>query len=595
MVDLRSVQAQSRRLGLEWQPGETANSSLSRLAARARTGAFPPGGKRVLNARVRAAARADHEAASAAKVALPTAVDWRKRGGNFVTPVKDQGFCGSCVAFGTVAVLESMVKITGQAPGLNVDLSEAHLFFCYGPDRGAGACPDGGWWPDDAFACLKTGVVDTIGFPYTDVDQPCRLGPDAMNRRTTVSDVLVLDRVSDMKRHLAEVGPLVACFTTYEDFTYFYRDGIYRYNEETSGEYVGGHCVAIIGYDDNEKCWIGKNSWGTGWGAGGFFRIGYGEVGIDASMWGIAGTVKSPLLSSLHVVGAQVDAVRHTTRTPKPAWTASTAVATPSAAGAFRTVSTAGAGAALHVVGLADHGGETNLWHSLRRPNGQWQAAFGNIPDAGPDRSFSAVTCAATGASLHVLGVDDGVLRHTIRTASGWRPTFTPLEIPPDEGALTAVGAAGVAGALHLVAVIGGRLWHRRRSPAGTWSGWTKITTPAEAGAFRSVSCAGFSDFLHVVGVGAKGASSNLWHTVRKTDGSEQTAVTNIRDKGRDRSFSAVSCAVVGQDLHVLAVADGDIWHTLRTAARRWQATWGTPPGQDALAGFVAVAGAAVR
>ena len=64
----------------------------------------------------------------------------------------------------------------------------------------------------------------------------------------------------------------------------------------------------------------------------GFFRIGYGEVGIDASMWGVTG-VKSPLLSSLHVVGAQATEVRHTTRTPKPAWTASTPVATPAAAG----------------------------------------------------------------------------------------------------------------------------------------------------------------------------------------------------------------------------------------------------------------------
>ena len=37
-------------------------------------------------------------------------------------------------------------------------------------------------------------MVDEIGFPYTDVDQPCRLGPDATNRRTTVSNIVVLDR-----------------------------------------------------------------------------------------------------------------------------------------------------------------------------------------------------------------------------------------------------------------------------------------------------------------------------------------------------------------------------------------------------------------
>lgn len=595
MVDLHSVQAAGRRLGLGWQPGETANSSLSRLAARARTGAVPPGGKRVLNARVRAASRVDQESERAATASLPAVVDWRKRGGNFVSPVQDQAFCGSCVAFATIAVLESMVRITGQAPKLDVDLSEAHLFFCYGPDRGAGACPDGGWWPDDSFACLKTGVVDEIGFPYTDADQPCRLQPDAKNRRTTVGNVVVLDRVSDMKRHLAEVGPLAACFTTYEDFTFFYRGGVYRYREETAGEYIGGHCVAIIGYDETQQCWIGKNSWGAGWGRDGFFRIGYGEVGIDASMWGITGGVKSPLLSSLHVVGAQATAVRHTTRTPKPAWTASTEVATPGPAGPFRKVTASGAGAALHVVGLADVGGETNLWHGLRRATGEWQDPFGNVPDAGGDRTFSAVTSTAIGASLHVLGVEDGVLWHTIRTASGWRPSFTEIETPAGEGALTSVGAARVEAALHVVAVIGGGLWHRRRSTTGAWSGWTRIVTPSAAGPFGVVSCAGFSEFLHVVGVGAKGASSNLWHLIRKQDGSRQADVVNVRDKGRDRIFSAASCVVVGQDLHVLGVAGGDLAHTTRSAARRWRLTWGTPPGQDTLTGFVAVAGAAVR
>ena len=45
----------------------------------------------------------------------------------------------------------------------------------------------------------------------------------------------------------------------------------------------------------------------------------------------------------------------------------------------------------------------------------------------------------------------------------------------------------------------------------------------------------------------------------------------------------------------MLGVANGDIWHTVRSASRRWKSTWGTPPGQNALAGFVAVSGAAVR
>ena len=154
-------------------------------------------------------------------------MDWRKKGGNFVTPVKDQAFCGSCVAFGTIAVLESMVRITGQAPDLPVDLSEAHLYFCYGPDRGALPCPRAAGGrrlvrlPED-----RRG--DEIGFPYTDDDQPCRLGPDATNRRTTASTVVVLDKVVDMKRHLATVGPLAGLLHHVRGLHLFYKGGVYR-------------------------------------------------------------------------------------------------------------------------------------------------------------------------------------------------------------------------------------------------------------------------------------------------------------------------------------------------------------------------------
>jgi hypothetical protein len=243
---------------------------------------------------------------------------------------------------------------------------------------------------------------------------------------------------------------------------------------------------------------------------------------------------------------------------------------------------------------LGSGGGETNLWHIMRKANGDWQAGFVNIPDAGADRTFDAAACAAMGAGLHVLGVEDGVLRHTMRTASGWRTNFTELTIPSGPGALTAVGCAGVDGTLRVVAVIGGRLWHRGRSASGSWSDWTKIETPAAAGKFTAVSCTGFANWLTVVGLGAKGPSSNLWHTIRKPDGSQQTPVANIADPGHDRSFTAVSCTTVGNDVHVLGVHRGDIWHTVRYVSRRWK-SWGTPPGQDTEAAFVAVAGAGVR
>lgn len=67
-----------------------------------------------------------------------------------------------------------------------------------------------------------------------------------------------------------------------------YHSGVYHH---VSGTSVGGHCVCCVGYDDHDKFWICKNSWGPSWGDGGFFKIGYGEVGIDAQMWAVEGVI----------------------------------------------------------------------------------------------------------------------------------------------------------------------------------------------------------------------------------------------------------------------------------------------------------------
>jgi uncharacterized protein (UPF0297 family) len=60
-----------------------------------------------------------------------------------------------------------------------------------------------------------------------------------------------------------------------------------------SGQEVGLHNVVVVGYSEAEQYWICKNSWGTGWGEQGFFRIAYGEGGIDTEFpfWTAKGVV----------------------------------------------------------------------------------------------------------------------------------------------------------------------------------------------------------------------------------------------------------------------------------------------------------------
>ena len=59
-----------------------------------------------------------------------------------------------------------------------------------------------------------------------------------------------------------DYGPLVMCFIVYKDFNY-YKGGVYKHRW---GKILGGHLVAMVGWDDSQECWIVKNSWGIRWG-----------------------------------------------------------------------------------------------------------------------------------------------------------------------------------------------------------------------------------------------------------------------------------------------------------------------------------------
>lgn len=255
-----------------------------------------------------AARQARSAAASADWVGAPTKVDWRARnGGNYVTGIRDQAGCGSCVAFGVVAAVESMVRIGGGNPNLKPNLSEGQLFFCYGPQTYAGTCPEGGWWPDPALDAMRSGLTDESRYPYSDADQPCAVPSDWRNKVTRITGWQVLSSPAAIKAHLASVGPVVACFTVYEDF-YFYGSGVYKH---VAGDLIGGHCICVVGYDDGQRCWIVKNSWGGSWGESGFVRFAYGSCGIDDMMWAIDQAVVTTLKPWPTVKrGAKGDSVR---------------------------------------------------------------------------------------------------------------------------------------------------------------------------------------------------------------------------------------------------------------------------------------------
>jgi C1A family cysteine protease len=266
---IENLQATIKSKGYNWTSGTTSVSELSVEQFKAKLGLIVD--KAELAATAKAIEATTKLQAFVALIALPTAVDWRnKNGADWTTPIKDQGQCGACVAFGTVATIESRIKIVCEKSSLNKDLSEAHLLFC-----GGGSCS--GWsFPSALNFAQTTGVGEESCFPYPAKNTPCKPCPPYV-KLTSWSQVLT---VADRKNILATKGPMVGGMAVYQDFSSYTR-GVYKH---VSGALRGYHCIMIAGYDDTQQCWICKNSWGTNWGDHGWFKIGYGECQIDTNI-----------------------------------------------------------------------------------------------------------------------------------------------------------------------------------------------------------------------------------------------------------------------------------------------------------------------
>ncbi|OYT58764.1 hypothetical protein B6U81_07270 [Thermoplasmatales archaeon ex4484_30] len=206
---------------------------------------------------------------------LPSYFSWRDIDGtDYTTPIKNQAPAPTCEAYALVASLETKMQYKiGKI--YNPDLSEAHLFFYPGGSIKAGYVNI----IDAANYLIKHGVPDEGCFPdpHRPYDFSFESLPGWENRTVKIKEWGWVEHSQDaIKRALIEHGPLMVCMYFWRDF-YYYRGGVYHHRW---GRLVGGHVVAIVGYDDSQGCWIIKNSWGTGWGEDGWLRIAYDSLRI---------------------------------------------------------------------------------------------------------------------------------------------------------------------------------------------------------------------------------------------------------------------------------------------------------------------------
>lgn len=226
------------------------------------------------------------EPVSLVKANLPAMVDWRNKDGkNWVSPILDQGNCGSCVAFAAVGVLETQYKIASLLPTMNIKLSPQHLFAC-----GGGGC-DSGWYPSSAANFIqKKGVPDEACSPYisgaTGQDVACQAScANAPQRSLKISSFTTPTRGSkniQAVKQALQTGPVVTTLDVYADFM-AYAGGVYQH---TTGEALGGHAISIVGYDDSKQAFIIRNSWGQTWGENGFGYVSYSDYsGVGDETW----------------------------------------------------------------------------------------------------------------------------------------------------------------------------------------------------------------------------------------------------------------------------------------------------------------------
>lgn len=211
--------------------------------------------------------------------ALPDSVDWVAQGA--VTPVKNQGQCGSCWTFSATGALEGAAFVkTGKL----VSLSEQQLVDC---DDSSSGC-NGGLMDNAFFYVQKHGLATEAEYPYKGVNGMCHAAVGATPRVTGVID---LPRGDEQSLAAAVATQPVSVAIQANQFAFqFYKSGVLT---ATCGKNLD-HGVLLVGFgvDSGVPYWKIKNSWGANWGEGGFIRI---ERGTNKC--GVAESASFPVLS----------------------------------------------------------------------------------------------------------------------------------------------------------------------------------------------------------------------------------------------------------------------------------------------------------
>ncbi|NPV90050.1 MAG: hypothetical protein HPY50_04650 [Firmicutes bacterium] len=213
---------------------------------------------------------------------LPTRVSLRER----CPPVRDQGEYGTCAAFAAEGV--KGVQEALNYPGAGYDFSP--LFVYAAAKRLDGIPEQEGTYPRTIMKVLKDhGVCSEEQFPYSLMAWP-RL-PEApaaaaeAAKKFRIGAYASTSALSEVKHALSRGEPVLAGLIICENF----RDDVGPDGMVSlpRGTILGGHAVAVVGYDDQRQALEVRNSWGTSWGDGGYGWVPYDYFSFRDRDWGM--------------------------------------------------------------------------------------------------------------------------------------------------------------------------------------------------------------------------------------------------------------------------------------------------------------------
>ncbi|GLT46938.1 hypothetical protein SLA2020_206640 [Shorea laevis] len=194
---------------------------------------------------------------------LPDSIDWRQKGA--VTPIKDQGQCGSCWAFSAVAAVEGVNRIkTGKL----ISLSEQELVDCDVKNGNQGC--NGGLMENAFEFIMKNGLTTEDDYPYNGLDGSC--DEQKVKRHSVTINGFKTVKNNETRLQAAVTNQPVSVAIDAGGYGFqLYSGGVFT----GSCGYELNHGVTVVGYgkDGSKKYWLVKNSWGKLWGESGYIRM----------------------------------------------------------------------------------------------------------------------------------------------------------------------------------------------------------------------------------------------------------------------------------------------------------------------------------